>query len=314
MNHLSLKISACVVGVALWFFVSLSREYQREYTFPLLFDNLPENLALEHLPPDTIRLRVEGTGWDLISIDPLKLPIKLNLSHATLGDTSIVITPKLLENQTLNFQLTVVQVLSPRNLSLTIEPKLNRKSPVQLDVEVLPAEGYVVVNELQSDPVSIEISGGRREIARTLNIPTIPFRINGLRKDTTLNIPLSNPSPQGLSLHRNSIQVHLEVQKLGTRTFENFPVSLIPPDRRGTFKLSPETATLTLRGGQKNLDKITPTELYLFIENSRFEIEGKTQLAPSLRYPAAVLNYSVQPETFTRLHLQGDSLHDLSGN
>ena len=298
MRHLTLKISALIVATTLWVFVSLNLEYDKDISLPLVLKNIPETMALDYLPPDSISLKIRGKGTDLLFLSPEKLPVEINLSNFLIGDSILFLNPTTLKNQKINNEYRVLEIQSPQTLSIELEPKLIRQSEVLLNLEVIPQDGFVVVNKLEAFPKSVNIVGGRRAIARTINVPSSELRIEGVNNDSVLIIPLENPEPKRLKLENESVKVEVKVQKLGEKSFKEIPVVLIPPTLRDSFTLEPKQAKLTIRGGEKDLEKVELQDLYLFIDFNRFSIEGKEELSPSVRLPETVLSHSVFPETF----------------
>ena len=75
----------------------------------------------------------------------------------------------------------------------------------------------------------------------------------------------------------------IDIQKLESKTFKKVPVQLIGRYNKNEAKLSPDTVSINITGGQNVLDSITPQNIQLFVEINRFAIEDVDSLAPTVK-------------------------------
>ena len=68
-----------------------------------------------------------------------------------------------------------------------------------------------------------------------------------------------------------------------------------------------DDATVEVTGGKGALSRIRQSDIQLFIEYNRFQIEDKDSLEPTVRILQTVQSYQVHPEKFTLKHEAPDA-------
>jgi hypothetical protein len=282
---------AFLFGIALWFFVMSTQEFQITMDVPVKLVRLPELLAVASKPPHTLPITVRGPAFDLIRMrwnymnkDSNAVSIVIDLQGAELGATRKHLDAK-------NFSAPSfpnVKFVEPSNqllfLDLELDTRIERNIPVKSNVTFDPAPGYIMTDVPKITPEQIRVSGARDALTRIFEIPTDSVRFDSLTANDNFKVKLNLETfPAYVTPSDSSVIMSIDIQKLESKTFRNIPVQLIGQYNKDEAKLSPDTISVKITGGQNVLDSINPHNLQLFVEINRFAIEDVDSLPPTVK-------------------------------
>ena len=282
---------AFLFGIALWFFVMSTQDFQITMDVPVKLVRLPELLAIASKPPHTLPITVKGPAFDLIRMrwnymnkDSNAVSIIVDLQGAELGASRKHLDAR-------NFSapnFPSVQFVEPSNqllfLDLELDTRIERNIPVKSNATFEPAPGYIMTDVPKISPEQIRVSGARDALTRIFEIPTDSIRFDSLTANDNFKVKLNLETfPAYVTPSDSSVIMSIDVQKLESKTFKRVPVQLIGRYNKEEAKLSPDTVSINITGGQNVLDSITPQNLQLFVEINRFAIEDVDSLAPTVK-------------------------------
>lgn len=291
MNNIGLKIMAFLFGIALWFFVMSTQDFQITMDVPVKLVRLPELLAVASKPPHTLPITVKGPAFDLIRMrwnymnkDSNAVSIIVDLQEAELGATRKHLGAK-------NFSapgFPNVSFVEPSNqllfLDLELDTRIERNIPVKSNVVFEPAPGHIITDVPKITPEQIRVSGARDALTRIFEIPTDSVSFDSLTANDNFKVSLNLETfPAYVTPSDSNVIISVDVQKLESKTFNKVPVQLIGRYNKDEAKLSPDTVSIKITGGQSVLDSITPEHLQIFVEINRFAIEDVDSLAPTVK-------------------------------
>ena len=291
MNNIGLKITAFLFGIALWFFVISTQDFQITMDVPVTLVRLPEMLAVASKPPHTLPITVRGPAFDLIRMrsnflnkDSDAVSIVIDLQGAELGSARKHIGAR-------NFQapnFPNIHFVEPSNqllfLDIELDTRIQRSIPVKSNVSFDPAPGYIVTDNPKILPGEITVFGARNAITRIIEIPTDSIRYDSLVTSDNFKVKLNfDQFPAYVTPSDSSVLMEINIQKLGSKTFNKIPVHLIGHYDKNEAKISPDTVSVKVTGGEAVLDSITSANLQLFVEINRFAIEDADSLAPTIK-------------------------------
>lgn len=137
--------------------------------------------------------------------------------------------------------------------------------PVYVEVKGKPAEGY---RHIQTDykPETVMVSGAKADLEKLKSI-TIPLDIQGAKKDVEEEIDLTKyiDSSYKLLEEYSTISIRCVIEKNGKRTFSfvNSDINLknLPDDLNFSYVDENERHSITITGGEDDLQKVTLTSL-----------------------------------------------------
>ena len=291
MGNIILKITALIFGIALWFLVISQKDFQLSAEVPLNFVKLPETMAIASKPPHFLHITVEGKSWDLIRLNNIvkdfnqnSVAMIVDLQQAELGAMRIHLNSK-------NFVAAGfpdVRFVEPENqllfVDLDIDTRITRNVPIKSAATFSAAQGYLIADEPKITPDELLVSGARNALTRIIDIPTDSIFFDSLQTSKKYDIPLDfSTLPAFVSPSDSSVQISVNIQKMGSRTYRDIPVNLIGFFNRDTFALEPKVLSVEITGGVQALDSITPEHIELAIEYNRFAIEDADSLSPTVK-------------------------------
>lgn len=166
---------------------------------------------------------------------------------------------------------------SKDKVKVKIQVVPTKSVPLYVKVEGTPAEGY---RHIQTDykPESVMVSGSKADLDKLKSI-TIPIRIDGAKKDVEEEIDITKYLGTGTTYkvadEFTTVSVRCVIEKNGKRTFSfiNSDINLknLPADLNCTYVDENERHTITINGGEDDLQNITLTSLGASIDVSGLE-------------------------------------------
>jgi len=196
-ENLGLKLASLVLASLLYAHVVTDQERESVVQIPIAAVGLADSLtSVGELPP-RVAVRVRGKWKDLIRLGLTRpfLSIDLATAHPGLFRTSITaddIARRALPPE-LTKAVTVTEVLDPRSVDLTIEPKATRTLPVRARVVGRPAPGYILGGEPNVQPDSVRVMGPARLVQEADTVYTVAVDITGEREKIQRQVALAMP-------------------------------------------------------------------------------------------------------------------------
>ncbi len=291
MGNIILKITALIFGISLWFLVISQKDFQLSAEIPLNFVKLPETMAIASKPPHTLHITVEGKSWDLIRLRQLLQDSKQNaiamvvdMQQAELGSTRIHLDGK----NFVSAGFPDIRFVEPENqllfVDLDIDTRITRNVPIKSVATFRAAQGYLIADEPKVSPEEVVVSGARNALTRIIDIPTDSSFYDTLQASQKFTVPLDfSTLPAFVKPSDSLVTIAVDIQKMGSRTYDSIPVSLIGFFDKDSFALEPKTLSVEITGGEKVLDSISQHNIELLMEFNRFAIEDADSLSPTVK-------------------------------
>lgn len=196
-----------------WFFNALNKNYSTNLNFPLSFDYDQEHYIAVKSLPQTVRMNVTGSGWDLFrrsmgfKVPPLVVPLENPADiKKIVGTTLPAVFAGQLERLKINFIIT-------DTVRIHIEEKIQKQFSLELDSVqqyIHPEYGLTASIKLEPDSVWLE---GPKDVINSLP-ETLQLRVTqtNIRRDFSGNAEL-NPLERSLLDQPQRINVSFGVEK-----------------------------------------------------------------------------------------------------
>ncbi len=236
-RHRGAVISVCLLtSTLLWFFFSMQQEHTVPLELPTQVQNLNPDEALAVLPPQTIRVQVEGAGIQLLRLYYNPPTVNLNASADVIS----------LEAAAKEVTKTVrLESVMPRTFVVRKEPRLTRTIPVESRFRVTTPPAFDLTTPIRLDPDSIRVSGATSIIERLAAWPTRAQTFANVRDTLRATVPLLD-TLSGLVFRSHETVSVYAVSEEFTEGSREITV-LIPgaPQGENLVTLSPSTITVT---------------------------------------------------------------------
>lgn len=296
------KLFATVIASFLFFYVISDNVYKTTFEVPLNIVNLREGEVVVSSVPPAVDVVFEGNGRDLITLlIRLKyvLDVKFDLDLTTVPKDGVFNFDENLAQLIIpsNLAIQVLNVSSPKSLTIRTEPAVIKKIPVIADIEIDPAAGFVLVGDIGVRPDSImvrlpetyadSIQYAEVEMTRHLDVD----------KDISIQIRLIPPKKPYISFEGEVVQVTADIQKLAETTIKNVPVKITNAPGIGRYSIEPSSLSLRVKGGVEVLAKLVPSQIEAVVDLQGRE-EDFTGLVPSITVPRDITWSELSPRRF----------------
>jgi len=249
-DNLGLKLFALLLAVLLYLHVLTDRTSEETVEFPLLLGGLVDTLSLATTPPESVSVRLRGTGKQILRLRYLRPPVLIGLGDVGPGTYQRTLGPAdvPLEGTT---GVTVLSVLAPEVLALDIEPRGERRVRIVAALDGDPQRGFTV-GELVVYPPTVNLTGPARWLALQESLLTQPVAVAGRRESLRVMSGIAG-LPSFVRASPGSVVVAVPIEPEETRTIQ---VPIEVRGVRGELRADPQPAfgTVTWRGPRSRAD------------------------------------------------------------
>jgi hypothetical protein len=253
------------IATLLWGWVTLGKTYSFIIGMPLVVSELPEEKVMTKRLPDSVFVRLEGSGRAFMRLYFYEPAFRLNLSGLTSGQ-SVELRRRI---DDIDFPastgIRIIEIVTPKYIGVDFTERLTLRVPLRplLDFSVEP--GYLWV-QTRILPDSVLVSGPRDLVSSLVELQTetidLPYP---LTRSETINAKIQLPEETNIWLERSQAQVKLDIQRLAQNRLSEVPIAVInvPPGQSATPV--PQNLTVVLKGGDKILAGLNRDNLRAYI-------------------------------------------------
>lgn len=300
----NLRIVALSITTAavFWFFNALNKDYDATVGYPINWEFDPEEYIVVDELPNTIRINVNGLGWNLVraslglKVNPVTIQLTNPASNKKLPGVSL--TNRVdddLEELQLNYIL-------DDTLRLNIDYRRSRSFAVYIDsANISLAENYRIVSPIEYDVQLLEIEGPADFLNQNPSdsfLITIPNQ--DIRSNYSDEIEFEMNRPELFLLNPNAVNVSFQVAEFVTAEREVVIEQMYFPEKGGA-QLADTTCTVQFLV-EKDLEPMVLADSFKVVADYRRFNKADTSLILRLR--------NQQPEakdviiTFPQVRLQ----------
>jgi len=174
--------------------VVTDQQRQSKITVGVSLTGLGDTLAVVGRPPTKVNVNVRGKWKDLIRLELTNTDLSIDLAGASSGRFQRTISVEDVRERAIPAELSksldVTEVLDPRTIDITIEPKRTRTVPVAPRVVGAAPTGYAVEGPVLVEPDTAQVVGPASAVADLDTIFTLPVDITGEREKIQRQVPL----------------------------------------------------------------------------------------------------------------------------
>jgi YbbR domain-containing protein len=290
-EDLPLKVVSLVIALSLFAIVRSDKDAAASARVPVVY-TLPRDRVLVNEPVAELRVSVRGPWTRLSRFDDRAVePVRIDLTGRATGtlrfDESMVKLPPGLR----------VASISPSEMRIDFETRVERDLPVQPILEGQPAPGFHVAG-MVTTPQTIHVEGPRRAVEGMGHVATRPLSVDGARAPLHGAVALA-PPPALVKMDAVTVEVVVDVKPaIVERVLADLPIKIIGLQRLAA-DIEPSSARVILRGPRALVDGVTPDTVTLAIEASLVDAHAPAKFLRSVAVnglPAGVAA-EVQPDT-----------------
>jgi YbbR domain-containing protein len=183
LDNLGLKISAILIAIFLWLFVTSQGQSEIFFEIPIEFKNIPVGLGIASDGKKTVQVTIRGQELMIKNIRPSDARVYVDLGNAKAGKDTYYIDK---DDIKLPYAAKVLNV-QPSSLQIRLDETISKIVTIKPTISGLPEKGFSV-NTIRVEPATLSVQGLRSEIMKIRELRTEPMDITGLRETTSQSL------------------------------------------------------------------------------------------------------------------------------
>ena len=297
-RHRLTLFMVCLVGaIGAWLFFALSNRYVYPVKTLVQYVEFPRNKAFNPLQSDTVKLQIEGTGWQLLFYKLRIKPQSVNVNLKGLNKRSYVtITDQLTEiNRQLESEQKIVSV-QPDTLYFDFLTRSVKKVPIKVVKDISFQNQYGISDKIKLFPAYVTVTGPLEELILIDVWETENLELKEVRKSISTKVYLKKPPKTNINIYPLVVDIKIPVDEFTEMTVE-VPVKLRNNKRFQDVKLLPEKVKVTLMAALSNFPKIDRNSFDVNVNLDNWKEKQFTQLPVHIsRFPDNSKILSVEPQ------------------
>ncbi|MCX6826367.1 MAG: hypothetical protein NTV06_03725 [candidate division Zixibacteria bacterium] len=272
-KNLWVKLAAIILAILLWVHVATNKVYQKEVTIPLSQIEFSGKLVLVEPPPESVKVIVSTIGKRLLRTDWKRKGLKLVVNRTTPGKFKADVTVGTI-TLAKSEKVDIVEVVSPREIELNCDRRLEKKVPARSQLIVLPGEGFTVSKRDSLLPAMITVSGPWEKISTLDHISIRKETFENVRNNFSVKEHLELPYIYGMKAFPDTVAVFITVTPIKTRVFADLIIKLknIPPGK--SYDIIPAKIELRVSGSPGIIDTLSSGTLSAIADYSLVDGRG----------------------------------------
>lgn len=222
---------------------------------------MPPKRAFHPLQSDTVTMKVEGSGWQVL-FSSLRLSsheLEVDLSGLKTRDWVLFSSQLGYINRQFDLNQRIVSV-SPDTLFFNFSEQAVKRVPVQLSYDLHFRKQYDVVNDLQVSPKFVTVTGPLEDLVRIDTWATDTLRRKNVESSITAKVGLQRTKKANISVYPSSVDIQVPVGEVTEKIIE-VPIKAENYRPYKSVKILPEKVLLTV---MISLDRYASTDRNAF--------------------------------------------------
>ncbi len=296
-RRISLFFICLTFAVGAWLFFALSNRYVYQVRTLVRFVEFPENKAFHSLQSDTVKLQVEGTGWQLLFSKLRINPRSVDVNLQELKKQNFISLSDQLANINQQFASTQkVVYVQPDTLYFDFSSRAVKKIPIMLIYNIKFKGQYGISDSVKLNPAYVTVTGPLEELALINTWKTDTLKLEDVNGSISTKISLKRPSKANINIYPAVAEVRILVDEFTEKAVE-VPVTIINNRNFNTVKLLPDKVQVTIMTALSNYSKIDRNSFEATVDLENWREKGYTQLPVKLtRFPDFSRLVRIEPQ------------------
>lgn len=290
-------VFAVTLSFLLWCYVTMNSEYSMFVDAKISVKTPPDRSIVTSLP-NSLRLKIVGSGWKLLNIlsgDKPDLLFDLTDNSLQKNDTNIILT-KSDYYQSLRMQ-SGIQLTDafPSELSLRLGEVVSKKVPIATNFHFKMANGFIVTSKIKIYPDSVMIAGAPSTLKDITYWPTEEVFKTNLSGTVQMQVKLLD-TMRSVRLSVRSVNATAYIERYAETVIHDVPVTITDIPTSNPHTISPRIVSVTVRGGVSKISQITADNIKVTIPYANIEADSTGSLKPIVTIPNDLQLLSTYPQ------------------
>ncbi|MBL8005777.1 MAG: hypothetical protein JNL36_11830 [Candidatus Kapabacteria bacterium] len=290
-------VFAITLSFLLWCYVTMNSEYSMLVDAKISVKTPPDRSIVTSLP-NSLRLKIVGSGWKLLNIlsgDKPDVLFDLTDNSLRKNDTNIILTKsdyyRSLRMQS-GIQLTDA---FPSELSLRFGEVVSKKVPIATNFHFKMANGFIVTSKIKIYPDSVMIAGAPSMLKDITYWPTEEVFKSNLSGTVQMQVKLLD-TMRSVRLSIRSINATAYIERYAETVVHDVPVTITDIPTSNPHTISPRIVSVIVRGGVSKISQITADNIKVTIPYADIASDSTGSLKPIVTLPPDLQLLSTYPQ------------------
>lgn len=252
-----ISLFACLLlAIAAWLFMALNNKYEYTAKTVLIYKNFPQKRAFHPSQSDTVDLKVEGTGWQLLfarlRVNPQSISVSLNQlnrrDYVVLSDQLYGINKQLESSQK------IISV-KPDTLYFDFTKRSTKKVNIRLVQKIDFVKQYGISNDIKLTPQEVTVTGPIEELQKIESWNTDTLKLVKIQNNATVRVALQHSTLKNVNIFPAIVEVKLPVDEFTEKTIE-VPLKITNNWNYNSIKLYPKKVKVTFLVALSNYEQV----------------------------------------------------------
>ncbi len=268
-ENFQVKLGLFILAILLWFLVVIERTYEYAFDIPIELEGVKKSRVVMNPVPDMARVIFQARGRELLQMQFFTNPyLRIDLSSINYYYTfrprlDMIVLPGGLAAEP-------IEILKPDSIPVMLGELVELKLPVSPQVKAEPAAGYVVVGDYEVHPPEVDVVGPKQKIARAKRVKTVPAELDGLKRNTELQLALVLPYGYGTVVTPAQVKVLVRVERIGERKIKGVPLTVVNSPRGREVIVDPVSVDVEVNGGISVLSDLNAEDLEAWVDYQEY--------------------------------------------
>ncbi len=256
-RKLSIFAKCVIFSFLAWALFAVSSNYVYTVKAGMQYVNAPDNRAFHPLQSDTVSVRLEANGWQLLfsTFQSATETIQVDLSGLRSRNWVVFANQLGFINRQFPANKQVISV-SPDTLYFDFSKQTERKVPVRALHRLQFQKQYDIIDKLRISPEYVTITGPLDDVVQIEQWETDTIRAASVNGDLHTVVQLKHNQRANISVYPTSVTVDIPVGEVTEKTLD-VPLKVENGRQFSSVKLLPGKVRLTVMVSLKDFAKVT---------------------------------------------------------
>jgi YbbR domain-containing protein len=245
-RKLSIFFTCFILAVVAWLFFSLSNKYEYEVKTVVNFKNLPANKAFNPLQSDTVLLKIQGTGWQLLFTRLRIYPRDVRVDLKALEKRNFVTFNEQM-NSINSYYSSVQKIISvqPDTLYFDFTTRKVKKVPIKLLSDLSFIKQFGQSKKTILKPGYVTLTGPQKELDKIEFWITDTLKRKSVESTISEKVNLVKSKEANISIYPTATEAKIMIEEF-TEMDLTVPIRVINNKEYFNVKLVPDKVTITI--------------------------------------------------------------------
>lgn len=293
------------LSVGLWAYVSLRSTYEYATDIPL-FISVASDRSIENYIPQTIRVKIKGSGWSLMNMLYLNKSASVDVRIASKSDSYTITQSELRQSFHASVPVTVSDIY-PTALPVSIGIITEKRVPLYADVSIKPADGFMQTSSIKLSSDSVTIRGNSKLIQSIQSWKTSRLKLENQFESVQQQINVSDSLNRNISITPSLVVLNATIEQMAETTIHDIPINVVNPnDKSNEHELKPIRLSVTVRGGISTVSTLNASSFQAFVSGESLINDTTGNVIPTIIAPKSLRIIKTSPKVLSNRRIISD--------